>query len=103
MTKNPDKHHTLFVELNNVLSEKTQTALDDRVKLRDAVCAYVAAEQARGTTLATVIRTVKEILRQAEETATTVAVETERRAKELAHQLTAWCVEFHRTSPAGVM
>ena len=85
-----DEQETLLSELSNVLSERREAAVAARIDLRDAVCAYVAVEQARGMPLATVIQTVKEILQAAESEAGTAT-------DELAVQLIDWCVEFHRS------
>lgn len=81
-------YRKLLAELSNVLSARTHTAARDSIALRDAVCAYVANEHLRGTPLQSVIATVKEILRKAEDGAT-------RATDELAQQLIDWCMEFH--------
>jgi hypothetical protein len=81
----------LLDQLSTALSEKTQTAITNRIALRDAVCEYVASEKLNGTPLAKVIETVKAILRNAEEAASTAS-------DELAQQLVDWCVEFHRAA-----
>ncbi|HVS59340.1 MAG TPA: hypothetical protein VHE82_01465 [Gemmatimonadaceae bacterium] len=92
--KTEKEYRTLLADLNKALSDRTGTATSDRVILRAAVCAYVAAEQARGTTLKSVIQTVEEILREAEQAAASATDATERRDGDLAKQLVAWCVEF---------
>ena len=89
MTGNEKEHDALLSELSSILSEKTEGAIAARISLRDAVCAYVAVEHARGVPLATVIQTVKEILRAA-------AKDAIKATDELAVQLIDWCVEFHR-------
>lgn len=81
-------YRKLLAELSNVLSDRTHTASNDSIALRDAVCAYVANEHLRGTPLHGVIATVKEILRNAENGAA-------RATDELAQQLIDWCTEFH--------
>jgi hypothetical protein len=93
---------TLLTELHQVLTDRTRVATVTRFTLRDAVCAYVEVEQARGTTLAQVIRTVKGILRKAEETASTANSASQKRDDNLAQQLVDWCIEFHRTLRAGI-
>ena len=96
--KTGKEYRTLLSELSNVLADRTHVAAKDSIDLRDAVCAYVAIEHARGTPLQGVIETVKEILRKAEAgmagaTGTTNA---------LAQQLIEWCMEFHPgTLPRG--
>jgi hypothetical protein len=84
-------HRALLDQLSSVLSQKTQTAITNRIALRDAVCEYVASEKINGTPLARVIEAVKAILRNAEEVASTAS-------DELAQQLVDWCVEFHRST-----
>jgi hypothetical protein len=91
--KTGNEHRALLTQLSSVLSERTKAAINSRIVLRDAVCAYVAAENANGMPLATVIQTVKEILRNAEQGASTAS-------DELAQQLIDWCIEFHRTTSA---
>ena len=81
----------LLDQLSTTLSQKTQTAITNRIALRDAVCEYVASEKVNGTPLTKVIETVKGILRNAEEVASTAS-------DELAQQLVDWCLEFHRAA-----
>jgi ElaB/YqjD/DUF883 family membrane-anchored ribosome-binding protein len=96
MTDKPqEEYRTLSTEIDKVLSDKAHTATIDRLSLRDAVCAYVAAERATGTTVDTVIQRVKDILRKAEEEVASATDATERRDDGLAQQLVVWCVEFH--------
>jgi hypothetical protein len=89
MKENPaETRRRLMAELVAVLADKANTAANDRVELRDAVCDYVALEHARGTPMMNVIETVKEILRNAER-------EAAHESPELARQLVDWCLEFH--------
>lgn len=88
MTRNDKAHDILLAQLTTVLSERTEAAIEARVALRDAVCALVAVEHARGVALTAVIQTVKEILRNAENGSA-------KAGDELAIQLVDWCVEFH--------
>jgi len=43
------------------------SVISDRASLREAVCAYLAAEQARGSSVASVVQAVLEILGKATE------------------------------------
>jgi hypothetical protein len=95
LKQNDDAYWTLLGQLAKELSERTEAAGRDRIALRDAVCEFVGAEHAKGTPLASVIHTVKRILREAEYK-TTIDNTTE----ELATQLIDWCREFHRAAPA---
>ncbi len=90
----------LLSELHQALNDRTRQATQTRGTLRDAVCDYVEVEQARGTSLAKIIQTVKDILRKAEEEASTATNATERRDDTLAQKLVDWCVEFHRRAGA---
>jgi hemerythrin len=83
-----EKHRKLRTAFNAVVSARTHAAIDDRVSLRDAVCAYLAAEQARGSTVESVVQTVKEILRKAEDG----AADTH---DELAEHLVDSCLGFN--------
>ncbi len=87
-TPSEDEKQVLLSEIATVLSDKTEAAIADRITLRDAVCHYVEAEHSRGTPLATIIATVKGILREAEPDDANVP-------EELAEQLVEWCRQFH--------
>jgi hypothetical protein len=88
----------LITELHLALTDETREATGTRMTLRDAVCDYVAVEQARGTSLKKVIQIVKDILRKAEEAAFTATAGSERKDNNLAKQLVDWCVEFHHAA-----
>lgn len=88
------EYERLLVELNKLVSERTTTAIGDRISLRDAVCAYVTAEEVRGTAPAIVLQTVKEILRKAETGA-------DGAADELAELLLEWCADFGGRPPGN--
>ena len=82
-----NEYGKLLAELSAVIAERTYQASADSIALRDAVCAYVAVENSRGTPLADVVEIVKQMLRKAEKGAPAPA--------ELAQQLVDWCHEFH--------
>lgn len=89
MSTSDDKtSRKLLSELSNALSARTQEAMKASQNLRDAVCEYVAAEQARGTSLKEVLATVKQLLAEAESVAG-YSTDT------MAGQLMDWCLEFH--------
>jgi len=83
-----NEYSKLLAELTAVIADKTHEASAASIALRNAVCAYVAAEHSRGTPLESVVETVKQILRKAER-------ETARAPAHLAQQLVDWCHEFH--------
>jgi hypothetical protein len=90
------EYDALLEKLRCVVADKTEGAIAARLDLRDAVCAFVAGEQARGQPLATVIATVKEILSKAQSG-------VRRATDELAKQLVDWCVEFHLSKLATII
>ena len=83
-----NEYGKLLAELSAVIAERTHQAFADSIALRDAVCAYVAVENSRGTPLANVVEIVKQMLRKAEN-------ESAPAPAELAQQLVDWCHEFH--------
>ena len=85
---NDKEYDALLKHLTRVVQDKTETAVEARTELRDAVCEFVGVEQARGMPLSTVIKTVKEILAK-------VQSGVGKATDELAQQLIDWCVEFH--------
>ncbi len=85
-----DEYWALLGHVSDVLAEKTEAAISDRIVLRDAACAFVAAEHERGTPLEAVIETVRSILKKAEKKGNASASNSE-----LALQLIEWCKEFH--------
>jgi len=84
------EYDALLEQLTSVIAEKTDAAIAARIELRDAVCAFVAVEQARGMPLSLVITTVKEILAR-------VQTGVGKASDELAKQLIDWCIEFHQS------
>ena len=85
------QRRTLLTALNDALAAGTHAAINERIALRDAICAYLAAEQARGSTVESVVETVKEILKKAEQEASDTS-------DELAERLVDSCLEFYRTT-----
>ena len=84
------QHRTLLAALQGAISAGTHAAINDRIALRDAVCAYLAAEQARGSTIQSVVQTVKDILSKADED----RADTN---DELAEQLVDSCLDYYRS------
>ena len=95
------EYRILFEKLNKVLTERTDDALGHRIKLRDAVCAYVTVEQARGTAIDRVIHAVDAILRKAEEGAAVGAETMKLRDEALASRLVYWCIAFGTNGASG--
>ena len=65
--KTEEEYRKLLTSINEIITDQVQAATADHIGLRDAVCAYLEVEQARGTTLTRVIQIVEEILRKAEQ------------------------------------
>ena len=82
------EYRRLLAELTAAVASRTRQAAADSIALRDAVCAYVAVEHARGARLEEIVETVTEILVKAEN-------EWGHSDSELAQQLVDWCHEFH--------
>ena len=91
MSHDSHEQDKLFSELTSFLSDAAEAAIAARIKLRDAVCGFVVAEEARGISLKAVIQTVKDILSAAEKDGT-------KSTDDLALQLVNWCREFHRST-----
>ena len=87
---NGKEYDALLEQLTSAIGEKTDAAIVARIALRDAVCAFVQVEQARGMALSLVIKAVKDILAK-------VQSGVGKATDELAQQLIDWCVEFHQS------
>ncbi|MDQ6717505.1 MAG: hypothetical protein M3Z17_04035 [Gemmatimonadota bacterium] len=98
--KTEEACRALLKELHLVLTDRTREAVGTRMTLRDAVCDYVVVEQARGVAIARIIQTVKDILRNAEQEASSESPSVEIRDNDLANQLVDWCVEFNHAATA---
>lgn len=70
--------------------------MNDRIALRDAVCAYYVAQRGTGTPLGTILQSVEEILDRAEARVAGGPVDGNGQ-DELARQLIDWCLELDRT------
>ncbi|MDQ6770743.1 MAG: hypothetical protein M3Z54_12235 [Gemmatimonadota bacterium] len=94
--KTEDEYRKLLAIINSVITNHAHAATGDRIALRDAVCAYLEVEQARGTSRTRVIQILEEILRKAEEREARGDARVSRNS-DLAKQLVAWCVESRGT------
>lgn len=93
MTNKPRKDDQRpLAEMEKVLSERATTAMEDRVKLRDAVCAYHAAEKARGTSLSTITARLTAALNKSEEG-------TLEATAKLVGDLLDWCTRYYLIRP----
>jgi len=96
-----NSYRVLLDEAEKLLTDATNTATHDRVELRDAVCAYLVAEQTKGSSIDSIRTSIEAILIRAE-----VRVGKLDGHKELARDLLQWCLERsengnHGSSPAG--
>jgi hypothetical protein len=82
------EYRVLLDEAEKLMADATNTALRDRVELRDAVCAYLDAEQAKGSSIELVRSSVEAILIRAE-----VRVGKLNGHAELAKDFVDWCLE----------
>jgi hypothetical protein len=96
--KTEEEYRKLLTSINAIITNQVQAATADHIRLRDAVCAYLEVEQARGTTLTRVTQIVEEILRKAEQREPGEGDASASRDRDLAQQLVAWCVESRRAS-----
>lgn len=94
MTNKPrDDNDDRLAELDRILSERTEAATSDRIKLRDAVCAYQFAEKARGTSVSAIKATLTAILTKAES-------DTREATAKLVRDLLDWCTRYYFVTPA---
>ncbi len=96
--KTEEEYRKLLASINAIITDQVQAATADHIGLRDAVCAYLEVEQARGTTLTRVIQIVEEILRKAEQREPGAGNASANCDRDLAKQLVAWCVESRGNS-----
>jgi hypothetical protein len=95
--KGKKERAALLFEVRRILVAKTEVATNDRIRLRDAVCEFVFAEQRKGTSLSRMTQVIREILKRAEEDAVASQPETTLvPTEDLARQLVQWCVQVHR-------
>ena len=89
MADKDTKHSpTSLAQVNHALAIGTKAAIRDRIVLRDAICAYLAAEQARGTPLAHITQTLIDVLKKSDRDTT----------DETTQEFVDWCMKF-RVSP----
>lgn len=86
----PNEYRALLAQAERLLADSTNNALKDRIELRDAVCAYVDAEQKRGTPLSAVLESVEGILDRAANRLGEVDGH-----QKFAKQLIDWCLELY--------
>lgn len=79
----------LLAKVEKAVAPEAQAAIDARVQLRDAVCAFLLAESRAGTSIADVTTQVDAILKSAE-LANSILTD-----RGLAARLIAWCVGQH--------
>ena len=85
----PNEYRVLLAEAESLLADSTNNAIKDRIELRNAVCAYLDAEQKRGASLASVLDSVEAILFRAAGRLGEVGGH-----QKFAQQLIDWCLEL---------
>ena len=85
-------YRVLLDEAEKLLTDATNTATHDRIELRDAVCAYMLAEQTKGNSIDAIRISVEAILIRAE-----VRIGKLDGHKELAKDLVDWCLDQNGT------
>lgn len=92
-----NNYRVLLAEAERLLTDATNTAINDRAELRDAVCAYAAAEQVKGSSIDSIRNSIEAILKRAE-----VRVGKLDGHKELARDLLHWCLEQSGSGNPGI-
>ena len=89
-----NEYRVLLDEAEKLLADSTTNAINDRIELRDAVCAYFDAERTKGTSLSAIVDSVEAILTRAAGRLGKVDGH-----KQSAQQLVDWCIELdHQTN-----
>lgn len=81
---------TSLADVHRALAIETSAAIHDRITLRDAVCAYLSAERAKGTPVHHITQTLRAVLGKSDE--------VDGGPDDLAHHLVDWCMKL-RASP----
>lgn len=88
------QNHDLLAVLERLFSV-ANTAVGDRIVLRDAICAYYNAERANGTTIEKIVESVEEMLDRAEARAAGRPAGRDGQ-RELAQEYIDWCIKLDR-------
>ena len=91
-----NSYRVLLDEAEKLLTDSTNTATRDRVELRDAVCAYLIAEQTKGSSIDSIRTSIEAILIRAE-----ARVGKLDGHKELARDLLDWCLNRNESGTLG--
>lgn len=83
-----NQYRALLNEAEKLLTDATDTAIRDRVELRDAVCAYLVSEQGKGSPIKSIRDSVEAILMRAQ-----MRIGKLDGHKELARDLVDWCLQ----------
>lgn len=93
MTEKKQNHEPL-ADLEKLFSA-ANTAVGDRIVLRDAICAYFKAERANGTSIENIVQLVEDMLDRAEARAAGRPAGRDGQ-RELAEEYIDWCIELDR-------
>lgn len=89
------QNHELLADLERLFSA-ANTAVGNRIVLRDAICAYFNAERANGTSIEKIVLSVEEMLDRAEARAAGRPAGRDGQ-RELAQEFIDWCVKLDRS------
>lgn len=95
------EYQELLAEAEELLSDRTNEAIHDRIALRDAVCAYLESERSQGVSLEVIRQSVEGILKRAE--ARAAGGNGSDGQRELAQQLIDWCVQLIQGPRLGIV
>lgn len=97
-----NEYRKLLDEVEQHLNDATNSAIRDRITLRDAVCAFFFSERAKGASLDDVLQSVEAVLKRAEARSGRV-----NGYAELARQLIDWCTQMpepgQSATPVGLV
>ena len=94
----PNEYRALLAEAEKLLADSTNNAINDRIELRDAVCAYFEFERTKGTSLSAIVDAVEAILVRAAGRLGQINGH-----KQSAQQLVEWCVELDSQGNLGTV
>lgn len=93
------EYQTLVAEAEKLVEQSTRIAITDRLALRDAVCAYLAAERKNGVRIETVRASVERILLSSARDGDGDGADS----KAMAERLIDWCVQKQRSADMKIV
>ena len=93
------EYQTLVAEAEKLVEQSTRIAITDRIALRDAVCAYLAAERKNGVRIESVRASVEKILHSSARDGDGDGADS----KAMAGKLINWCVQKQRSEDMKIV